>query len=312
MTRKRTLAARRRRRGVALVTTLWIITLLTVIAGSLTLGMRREAGIVHYLQQVTEARTLAEGGIHHAALMLSHPQPEQRWSGDGALRRIVLGDREIWVRVRDAAAYVDLNHAPGELLDALLLSAGADEAAQRSRLVDNILDWRDPSPERRLHGDGAAGYAAAGRADGPRNGPFPAVEELQRVLGITPTVYRRVAPWLTVYSGVAGIAPEIADPRLLTALSAAEPVVLDGFVQEREAALAQGRPGPAFPGAFAHVASPAGIAYIVESFVVLPGGGSAGLRATLVPANDGGGKPFTIVAYRDRGRVTGAGDGASR
>ena len=35
---------------------------------------------------------------------------------------------------------------------------------------------------------------------GPKNAPFEAVEELEQVLGMTPNLYERVAPYLTTYN----------------------------------------------------------------------------------------------------------------
>jgi general secretion pathway protein K len=41
----------------------------------------------------------------------------------------------------------------------------------------------------------------AGRAYRPRNGPFQSVDELKLVMDMTPPLFKRLAPALTVYSG---------------------------------------------------------------------------------------------------------------
>lgn len=291
--------AGRRCRGMALVTVLWVITLLTVIAASFALEMRREAGIVYNLQQATESRLLAEAGVRHAMIMLSHPEVEQRWLGDGRLHTTSIGGVEISLRVRHAAGYLDLNQASPELLDGLLFQVGMEDVAARERLVDNVLDWRDPSPHRRLHGDGSSGYAAAGRDHGPRNGPFPAIEDLMRVLGMNAELFRRVAPLLTVHSGQAGIDPVVADTRLLRALPGVDDATVTAFERERDLAFEQDSPAPPFPGVQGDMADSDGNTYSIESSALLPSGAITRLRVFVERSQDGISGPFVILSYRD-------------
>lgn len=69
---------------MALVLVLWIVTLLSVIAASFSLGVRRDAGVAHHLVQATQAQAAAEAGIRIAMLGLVHPEPEERWQpGEG-------------------------------------------------------------------------------------------------------------------------------------------------------------------------------------------------------------------------------------
>lgn len=286
-------------RGMALVTVLWVVTLLTVIAASFALGMRREAGITHNLQQAAEARLLAEAGVRHAMLMLQHPDEGLRWSGDGQRRLVAIDGRTVYLRVRDAVASLDLNYAPREWLDSLFAQAGLEDASARARVVDNVLDWRDPSTARRLHGDGAAGYQAAGLEYGPRNGPFPAVDELTRVLGMTPELYRRVAPVLTVHSHQLGVDPAAADRRLLEAIPGADEAVVAVFMRDREAALEQGDTPPKFPLAVEPMATADGKTYSIESFLPPRGGAQAGLSLFVARSPGAVQGPFMILSYRD-------------
>jgi general secretion pathway protein K len=71
---------------------------------------------------------------------------------------------------------------------------------------------------KRLNGATSQDYHAAGFAYGPRNGPFQSVDELKLVMDMTPELFRRVEPALTVYSGRQFIDPQFAPREALLAL----------------------------------------------------------------------------------------------
>ena len=81
------------------------------------------------------------------------------------------------------------------------------------------LDWREPGEGKRLNGAKAREYDAAGILYGPRGAPFESIEELQLVLGITPELYARLAPSLTVYSQTPWVDPTFAPKDVLSALA---------------------------------------------------------------------------------------------
>ena len=65
-------------------------------------------------------------------------------------------------------------------------------------LADAIIDFRDEDNEKGRNGAERRDYDSAGLSYGPKNEPFQLVDELVYVLGMTPNIYRRVAPLLTV------------------------------------------------------------------------------------------------------------------
>ena len=96
-----------------------------------------------------------------------------------------------------------------EALGERLISAGR---------IDAIADFRDKDDLERLNGAEDSAYSAAGRDYGPKNARFETVDELRRVLGVTPDIYRPLAPLVTVHSGRRGINPVTAPHALLLAL----------------------------------------------------------------------------------------------
>jgi general secretion pathway protein K len=197
---------------------LWAVTLLTIIAtatlGSGTVSYRQTRNLAEAAQQ----DALAEAAVNRAVLALMATRPEQRWRVDGVAQSFGFAGATVVVAVQDELGRVDINNADTPLVTAAL-RAGGLSAQAASETADKILDWRDAGSAKRLHGAKAPDYAAAGLAYGPRNGPFQSVDELRLVLGITPQLFRRIEPLVTVHSGRAMIDPQFAPEKLVAAIS---------------------------------------------------------------------------------------------
>jgi general secretion pathway protein K len=137
---------------------------------------------------------------------------------DGTPIKFVFDGIEFDVEIQDESGRIDINHVDTPLLAGLLRALG-ERAEDADRIADRILDWRDADDLRRLNGAEAQDYRVAGRSLLPRNGPFPSVEELQLVLGMTPAMFQRLKPALTVSSGRPMADPRIALPLIQRALS---------------------------------------------------------------------------------------------
>lgn len=204
-----------RQSGLALVIVIWILTLLSVMAGSFALTMRRETSVSAALTGNARALALAESGLNLAALMLRQPDEEQRWLGDGSIYRLAGSVSELRIRIIAESGKVDINAAGEELLTAVLSYATADEN-RRQRLLDAIIDWRDADDEPRPEGAEKKQYRQAGKPYQPNNAPFQSLEELQLVLGIDDELFERMRPWITIYSGQAEPNKSLAPPELLS------------------------------------------------------------------------------------------------
>lgn len=278
---------------------LWVTTLLAVAAGSFSLSMRRETGVVRNLVEAAQAEQLAEGGVRRGMLELLNPDQDSRWPRDGGIQDVEIGGASVQVAIRDEGGKVDINGAPSELLDGLLMVAGVEDD-RRLVLVDAILDWRDPSEEHRLHGPSEADYRGAGYAYGPRNGPFRDIEELRLVYGMTTDLYARLAPWITVHTGAAGINPKVAPRTVLLALPGVEAAQVDSYLQQRRQHRESQLPPPAFAGTGgAYLSGASGIAYSVAAFARLPGGTQAGIEAVVGLVTGNPEQPFRVLGWRD-------------
>ena len=84
------------------------------------------------------------------------------------------------------------------MLASLMRVLGVD-GQKAEALGETILDWREPGPSPRPNGAKQPQYVAAGLSYGPLGAPFESVDEVGRVLGMTPDIMDRLRPYLSVY-----------------------------------------------------------------------------------------------------------------
>jgi general secretion pathway protein K len=99
----------------------------------------------------------------------------------------------------------------------LLRSVGLEPGAAGA-LADKIADWRTATSLKHLNGAKEQDYRALGSGYRPRNGPFQSVDELMLVMDMTPALFKRIEPALTVYSGRQFFDPQLAPREALRAL----------------------------------------------------------------------------------------------
>ena len=203
--------------GAALVIVLWFIVLLTVMAGSFALTMRRETGLIRNAKQQAISGALADGVLYYAMMMLLQSDPELRWKADGTICKISLGGGKVRVQIYDEAGKFDLNHTDGPVLRNVFSSVGLNDEDAES-LADAVLDWRDEDDLTHLKGAEEGDYQDDGRSYGPTNGDFQSIEEFGLVLSVTFERYRAIKPLITIYTGQPGIDPTIASKEVLLAL----------------------------------------------------------------------------------------------
>jgi general secretion pathway protein K len=202
----------RNRRGFALIAALWLLIAFSAIG--LEMGFRSRAQRLGVANRIEGARAFAaaEGGVAEVRVRLAARLVGARdlgtrdpnaaldpWRHPGMLIRdsLRLAGAQVRVRIDDVGAALELNGAgEGELRG--LFGALRVDFGQADRLAQAILDWRDPDELRRGRGAEAADYARQGLSSLPGNRPFARLNELLGVLGMTPELYARIAPLLTL------------------------------------------------------------------------------------------------------------------
>jgi general secretion pathway protein K len=209
-------------RGFTFLVVVWALSILIVL--SLVFGASVSAHFKTTRNAIDNARAeaLADAGVQLAVLDLStwraRTGREARFSRDGRPTGCNLGNGDwLSIAIEDEVGKVDLNTADERLIGAALIAAGVSED-NAPALAQRILDYRDADNDRRPLGAESDEYRAQGRA-GPKNQPFDAIEEVEQVLGVPPGLADALRPYVTVYSAQVTVDGNLAQRRLLTALS---------------------------------------------------------------------------------------------
>jgi len=290
---------RRGERGVALITVLWMLVMLSAVVIGLGVSARTETRLARNQLDAARARHLAEAGMQRAVLALldSREAPLLRPDGSRGIE-LRLGGGTVLATVQDECGKIDLNTGWGELIRGAVQVAGI-AGRDADGLTDAILDWRDPDDQRRTRGAERRDYEREGRV-GPRNGPFATVEELRAVIGMTPELYRRLEPMVTVNCLPAGIDPRVAPLSVLRAI----PGIRDREVEEvgalRRRSLDRGDPLPAAPlsGIQRYAAQSPGFVYSIHATARLEVGAEYRLEAVIWLQPDGE-RPYSLVGLRE-------------
>lgn len=207
-----------RMRGAALLLVLWLIVLLTALVGAFALTAKIEHLQGRVLHRGLVAQQAARAGIEYAITRAGLDDPRRQWLPDGRDYPWQFGDAELTIRLVDESGKVDLNQADVVLLTTLFTVVGSEQEPA-TRLASAILDWRDVDPLTQPAGGAEdPDYASAGRIYGAKDAMFESVAEVEQVLGMTPDLYAKVEPHLTVFSGRSQPDPAFASSEVLRAM----------------------------------------------------------------------------------------------
>jgi len=221
-----------RQKGIALVLTLWVLVLLGVIAGSYIRIIRTDTALTGYWLAAAKARWAAYSGVQLAVIKLIEPG-NGVWIADGRVQEVDYAGIKLRIAIQDEAGKIDLNQASADLLDGILLVAGASQS-ERLVLVDAIQDWRDTDHHRRLNGAEDNDYLSEGYAYGSRDNAFSSVEELALIYAMKPEIFQEIESALTVFSGVSGVNPDVAGKKVLLALPGMHISQVDNYLERRK------------------------------------------------------------------------------
>jgi general secretion pathway protein K len=210
-----------------LVAVLFFAGLLGVFAAVATMSLNAGADATRNFAETLRADEAMRGAIEQIEAFAGEAGPPKSGS-----TMISLGQTTVTASFHDEIGRIDINQAPAELIEGIFRAVGIGGGEARMYAA-RIVDWRDPDDKVSDGGAERAAYRAAGRIDGPRNGPFQHVAELALVLGIPARAAAAVAPYVTVASGSEKINPLIADPPVLMALPGVKEDRVLAFLEER-------------------------------------------------------------------------------
>jgi general secretion pathway protein K len=272
------------RRGFALIAALWLLVAFAAIGTGISIHARaRRLSAANSLDE-DRGRAAADAGLEHVRSRLARllagtltlqqtPTVGDSWStASMALTDTVkLGDERYCVSVRDAGASLNINVANEQELERFFIALPID-AGRATEIAESIMDWRDSDNLHRLHGAEADDYLRLGSAVLPSNEKFSRLEELRYLKSVTPEIFARARPFLTLM-GTGQININSAPRSVLLALP--------GMTEEAVSVLLQTR----------------GSSQPIHSLQELSLRLSSGARASLIDANP---ELLPLVAFETR------------
>ncbi|MCF7837561.1 MAG: general secretion pathway protein GspK [Candidatus Marinimicrobia bacterium] len=260
-----------RRRGVALVVTLWAILLLTLLVGSFAFNMHIEARIASYYRKRTRAQYLARAGIEYAMALLAHreevgsddfaddffedqePDPADS-SRRGAYQlqrglavnglRVALSNDVFVLDIIPEEGRRNINRLTDEEWEEILDQGGVPEE-DWPRLIDCFHDWVDEDEFTRLSGAESDDPFYKERGYPVKNAPLDLVDELLMIKGFSPAIVfggPAAEPDAPLHPGIASLLTVFGDGRVnvntatrqvLLTLPGLEPWMADEIIEGR-------------------------------------------------------------------------------
>jgi general secretion pathway protein K len=286
-------------RGFVLVAVLWLLAALAALAVTFSMYLSSSARALALNDTELQGEALISAGVELTAYQLQLAGENGRPSQGRFQTR--LNGADLAVSFVSETARIDLNAAPKELLAGLLSVLGASEEDARQSAA-RIVAWRTkPTPE--SAGNEEALYRASGRSYSPRQAPFAHVNELGLVLGISPAWAERALPFVTVFSGAAGVDVLTAQPEVVAALPGMTPLVLKQFLGDRASMRSDPQAvASALGDAKASATDQKSPAYRLQIRVRFPNGREVASEV-VISVRGGGEDPYRVLSWRDEGPV---------
>ena len=170
--------------GSVLVLVLWVLVLLSFVAGEL-IGHNREKAFLAANGWESLRQGQAIESVLHLFAIPGWPIPgsEEKM---GKWVHLSVEGMEVLARAGKEARKTNLNQASdAQIRDRIIQWLGEDRFDEAEQLADAILDWRDPDDLTRTNGAEADDYEAQGLDYKPSDGPFNLLTELLLVRGVT-------------------------------------------------------------------------------------------------------------------------------
>ena len=241
-------------RGIALLLSLLVLTLLTALILEFDAEARREYREAAAFRDSYKADMLTRAAVKAARAVLMQDFLRERTSGNKfdaltdiwalPIKNYQIGDGILTAQIQDEQGKLNLNDLAANAGDDLkqkqkiLRVRRLFELLQLSQnLVDSLIDWLDQDDLPQPSGAESVYYQSQKPPYRAANGPLPALGELRLVKGFTPEIIDRIARYVTVYplegGGVVNL--NTADPIVIQTL---DPRITQSMAQE----IVQGRP----------------------------------------------------------------------
>jgi type II secretory pathway component PulK len=146
---------------------------------------------------------------------------------------MAFGDARYALLLRDVGSALNLNEASEEMLRLFFSQGLGVDYAEADDLAQAILDWRDEDEIPRLNGGEREQYLDDEALVLPPNRDFVEIDELRHIRGMTPGLYVKAAPHLTLI-GDGDINLNSAPEPVLLAVPGMDPAGATALIQLRD------------------------------------------------------------------------------
>ncbi|HEX9626842.1 MAG TPA: type II secretion system minor pseudopilin GspK [Acidiferrobacterales bacterium] len=238
----------RRQHGLALITAVFIVAIVTTIAAYLALGQQVWLRQAQSFFDRGQAGKVADGALQWAMLMLEddaknnntnkYDEPGEDWAQP--LPAMPVEGGAVGGRIRDAQGYFNLNNLiPGgnnTQHDVLLFARLLTNLRLDPALANAVIDWIDPGGDAGAGGAEDTYYLTLQPPYRAANQPLTSVDELRLVRGFTPEVLKVLRPHVTVLPDTAPVNINFCSAEVLAAL-------FENFTVDQAKALIEQRDG---------------------------------------------------------------------
>ena len=195
------------RRGSILIVVLWVLLLISLLAGRYLSHNRGKAAAAAYGWQslVREQAFLSVLELYSGNGQPLPPlnktgnselEDNQKQDGlqgateDSGWRSLAIGKLKLLLRESSEKKRLNLNSAADDAIrKAIRQGLGDDRQEEADQVADALLDWRDPDDLVRSDGAEKGFYQQEGLAYEPADGPFKTLNEMLLVRGVTPELF---------------------------------------------------------------------------------------------------------------------------
>ncbi len=187
--------------GAALIITLWIAAILSIVAFSVAYFARIDLKIANYQARNLQAYALARGGVELATAKLLTDTDEssgydfynENWFiTDEGLEELDISSGKLEVQFIDEAGKINLNMENlSGLINLLQFLPGWEDYENINTLLDSFKDWRDEDSVEELNGAEDSYYLDLSNPYHCKNGKLDTPEEILLVREMNPALFQQ-------------------------------------------------------------------------------------------------------------------------
>jgi type II secretory pathway component PulK len=228
------------KRGSIIIITMWTMFFLGALV--VAVAARVDAGlkVASLFKTRIESSQLARAGVEKGIIELlsdtnSWDGVGEAWCREDLFKNIGLGSGSfsVWHKVvqgdgsvttvygmSDEESRINITKATPQLLNAFAMTAGGLDSAAAADMAASIVDWRDQDDDMLTGGAEKNYYEGLSQPIRCHNGDFQSVYELLFVKGMTPALFERLEPHMTIY-GTGKVNVNTADAVVLASVGVA-------------------------------------------------------------------------------------------